>query len=154
MPSRSPITRILTLAAGCLALVGCDPVWSLDIHVTVPEAARVAAGGYPQAVLVTLSDPDGETIYPGVLLAICEPSVGDLRAEARETGNGWRGDRGTLTAWLQELPPEHRGLRCGGRSFVESIPPLSIPPGAWRASEVVFEREDGHDSAHLVLAPP
>jgi len=151
---RSPHTRVLILATGCLALAGCDPVWSLDIYVTVPEAARVAAGGYPQAVLVTLSDPDEETVYPSVLLAICEPSEGDLPAESSKGGIGWRGQRRTLTAWLQELPPEHRGQKCGWRKGAESIPPLSIPPGAWRASEVVFEREDGHDSAHLVLAPP
>ena len=154
MSARSPLTRVLALGATCLALSGCDPVWRLDIYVTVPEAARAAAGGYPQAVLITLSDPAGETVYPGVLLAICEPSTGDLQAEAREAGLGLRGRRRLLTAWLQELPPEHRGQKCGWRPYVESIPQLAIPSGAWRASEVVFEHEDGHDSAYLVLAPP
>jgi hypothetical protein len=150
----SPLTRISTLAAGCLALSGCDPVWSLDIYVTVPEGARVAAGGYPQAVLVTMSDPAGETIYPDVAFVICDPAAGDLPAESRMRAIGRSGHRDTLTAWLQELPPEHRGLRCGWRKYVEGLSPFPIPPGAWRASEVVFEHEDGHDSAHLVLTPP
>lgn len=130
------------------------PLGFVRAELVHPEAARAAAGGYPQAVLITLSDPAGETVYPGVLLAICEPSTGDLQAEAREAGLGLRGRRRLLTAWLQELPPEHRGQKCGWRPYVESIPPLAIPSGAWRASEVVFEHEDGHDSAYLVLAPP
>jgi len=78
--------RIATLAAGCLALVECDPVWSLDIYVTVPEGARVAAGGHPQAVLVS-----GARSPPGS--RSCRPSTAGRSAAGGSSSSRSRRSR-------------------------------------------------------------
>lgn len=144
--------RAAAVLFGLLALTGCDPAWTLDIAVTVPEEARTAVGAYPQEVLVTFDETRSGNKRSGIVAVLCDPAVGDVIVESKMFG-GLSGPSAVLTAWIQAQPQERRGERCGWRAKeVESIPATPVPSSTWFASADVFQNGGLHEKAQIVLA--
>lgn len=145
-----PHTRIVRLVGSALvlALVACDPVYSLQVNVRVTPAAQAAVPQYPAHVLVytekVYNDPDARPDSPGPYLlgVLCRASDETLVLTAGFGGVGCSIET-AVTAYLAPAPTE---TRCGPRESYETVHDAPLPDAAIiKASARAFVGTTMHD---------
>jgi hypothetical protein len=135
----------VALAVWFATLTACDPVWSVNLRITVEPAAQAAVGIYPQALLLR----DATDTYLASVL--CAPSVEPSIVETHWGGLGDSPD--TATVWLQAMPA---GLSepCGTLAYSKPVWTFEPLASAWSATFHLGHQNGYLGRVDLVLEPP